>query len=79
MPDGPLLLSPDRLAKSAYREVIIRQPQIFKIQCLRSVRNLFPDNTQPFYAGFGNRNTDTISYETLKINEDKIFIINPKG
>jgi phosphatidate phosphatase LPIN len=42
MPDGPLLLSPDRLAQSLYREVIIKQPHIFKIQCLSTIKNLFP-------------------------------------
>jgi phosphatidate phosphatase LPIN len=31
MPDGPLLLSPDRMAKSFYREVIKRRPDLFKI------------------------------------------------
>lgn len=79
MPDGPLLLSPDRTAKSAYREVVIRQPHKFKIQCLKAIKNLFPAHTEPFYAGFGNRDTDTISYEALSINEGKIFIINPEG
>lgn len=42
LPDGPLLLSPDRTAKSMHREVIIRQPHLFKIHCLKAVRNLFP-------------------------------------
>ena len=62
MPDGPLLLSPDRMMKSIYREAIIKQPHIFKIQCLKTVKNLFPLHTEPFYAGFGNRETDAISY-----------------
>ena len=39
--------------------------------------NLFPESTQPFYAGFGNRKTDFISYKALSMNEKKIFIIDP--
>jgi phosphatidate phosphatase LPIN len=32
----------------------------------------------PFYAGFGNRITDEISYLKVGIPKGKIFIINPK-
>ena len=33
----------------------------------------------PFYAGFGNRNTDYISYKTLGVNENRIYIIDSKS
>lgn len=79
MPDGPLLLSPDRTAKSIYRELIIKKPHHFKIECLTDIKALFPESTQPFYAGFGNRETDAISYRAVAISLGKIFIINPKG
>jgi phosphatidate phosphatase LPIN len=79
MPDGPLLISPDRSATSFYREIIIKKPHLFKIKCLKEIKDLFPADSEPFYAGFGNRDTDYISYKTLSINENKIFIINPKG
>ena len=42
MPDGPLLLSPERLAKSLFVEVVIKQPHIFKIDCLGKIKSLFP-------------------------------------
>jgi phosphatidate phosphatase LPIN len=77
MPDGPLLLSPERLAKSIFVEVVIKQPHIFKIGCLGKIKSLFPLN--PFYAGFGNRETDYKSYTSLGITDSKIFIINTKG
>jgi len=64
--------------KSFSREVIERKPHIFKIETLTNIRNLFPQNT-PFYAGFGNRDTDKRSYSAVEIPENKIFIINPKG
>ena len=79
MPEGPLFLSPDRMVKSMYREMIIKKPHLFKISCLKTIKALFPDVKNPFYAGFGNRNTDTISYNELKLPESKIYIINPKG
>ena len=79
MPDGPLIISPDRSASSMYREMIIKKPHIFKIKCLKEIKNAFPFDIQPFYAGFGNRYTDYITFRALSISEDKIYIINPKG
>jgi len=80
MPDGPLLLSPDRMVKSFLREVVKKQPHIFKIKCLQSIKSLFEkSNPTPFVAGFGNRDTDTISYREVSIDDSKIFIINSKG
>lgn len=37
------------------REVIEKKPEKFKIECLTDIKNLFPQNSQPFYAAFGNR------------------------
>lgn len=39
------------------REVIEKKPEIFKVECLNDIRNLFYPNQQPFYAAFGNRPT----------------------
>ncbi|XP_028772557.1 uncharacterized protein LOC114729686 [Neltuma alba] len=79
LPDGPVLISPDGLFPSLYREVIRRAPHEFKIACLEDIKALFPSNGNPFYAGFGNRDTDEISYLKVGIPKGKIFIINPKG
>ncbi|XP_020517520.1 LOW QUALITY PROTEIN: phosphatidate phosphatase PAH2 [Amborella trichopoda] len=79
LPDGPVVISPDGLFPSLYREVIRRAPHEFKISCLEDIRALFPPDTNPFYAGFGNRDTDEISYLKVGIPKSKIFIINPKG
>lgn len=48
------------------------------IQNLQEIRGLFPPEHNPFYAGFGNRDTDEISYLKVGIPRGKIFIINPK-
>ncbi|TVU24157.1 hypothetical protein EJB05_26558, partial [Eragrostis curvula] len=81
LPDGPVVISPDGLFPSLYREVIRRAPHEFKISCLEAIRALFPpdSNPNPFYAGFGNRDTDELSYLKVGIPIGKIFIINPKG
>ncbi|KAH7315129.1 hypothetical protein KP509_21G035700 [Ceratopteris richardii] len=79
LPEGPVFISPDGLIPSLYREVIRRAPHEFKISCLEGIRDLFPTDVNPFYAGFGNRITDEISYLKVGIPKGKIFIINPKG
>ncbi|KAE8729186.1 Phosphatidate phosphatase PAH2 [Hibiscus syriacus] len=79
LPDGPIVISPDGLFPSLYREVIRRAPHEFKIACLEEIKALFPSDCNPFYAGFGNRDTDEISYVKVGISRGKIFIINPKG
>ncbi|KAK4419132.1 Phosphatidate phosphatase PAH1 [Sesamum alatum] len=79
LPTGPVVISPDGLFPSLYREVIRRAPHEFKIACLEDIKALFPADYNPFYAGFGNRDTDELSYRKIGIPKGKIFIINPKG
>ncbi|XP_026414007.1 phosphatidate phosphatase PAH1-like [Papaver somniferum] len=79
LPSGPVVISPDGLFPSLFREVIRRAPHEFKIACLNDIKALFPKGYNPFYAGFGNRDTDKVSYMNIGIPEGKIFIINPKG
>jgi phosphatidate phosphatase PAH1 len=45
---------------------------------MQDIRSLFPEDCNPFYAGFGNRDTDEISYLKVGIPKGKIFIINPR-
>ncbi|KAI3743400.1 hypothetical protein L1987_61109 [Smallanthus sonchifolius] len=79
LPNGPVVISPDGLFPALYREVIRRAPHEFKIACLEDIKALFPSDYNPFYAGFGNRDTDELSYRKMGIPKGKIFIINPKG
>ena len=44
-----------------------------------NIKSIFPHNSLPFYAGFGNRETDTISYWAVGVELSKIFMINPDG
>ena len=79
LPEGPLIMSPDRLFKSFVREVIERTPQKFKAEKLREIASLFPDERNPFYAGFGNKDTDAIAYRAAGVPLNKIFIINTES
>ncbi|CAG8450681.1 17144_t:CDS:10 [Gigaspora rosea] len=78
LPVGPVIMSPDRLLTAFHREVIMRKPEVFKMKCLRDVKNLFGDRN-PFYAGFGNRITDALSYRSVDVPSSKIFTIDPNG
>lgn len=79
LPNGPVLMSPNRLVESFTREVIRRKPQEFKIAALREIRCLFAPDYNPFHAGFGNRDTDVISYRAVGLIPQRIFVVNPKG
>lgn len=78
LPDGPVIMSPDRLFTSLHREVIMRKPEVFKMACLRDVQRLF-GGRDPFYAGFGNRITDARSYRSVNVPTSRIFTIDPYG
>ncbi|KAF9173406.1 hypothetical protein BGX21_010361 [Mortierella sp. AD011] len=78
LPDGPVIMSPDRLMTAFHREVILRKPEEFKMACLRDIKRLFGDRN-PFYAGFGNRITDALSYRSVGVASSHIFSIDPSG
>ncbi|RLV96097.1 Phosphatidic acid phosphohydrolase 1 [Spathaspora sp. JA1] len=93
LPPGPVILSPDRTFAALRREVVLKKPEVFKMACLSDIRNLFfnrinedgeeqeekDEDQTPFYAGFGNRITDAISYRSVHIPSHRIFTINPDG
>jgi phosphatidate phosphatase LPIN len=76
LPPGPLIMSPDGLFTSLKREVIERKPHLLKIPVLSELKNLFPQDTTPFFAGFGNRDTDGVAYRYLNIPLNNIFLID---
>ncbi|KAI8380073.1 Lipin/Ned1/Smp2-domain-containing protein [Blakeslea trispora] len=78
LPDGPVIMSPDRLFQSFHREVIMRKPEVFKMACLKDIQRLF-GGRDPFYAGFGNRITDARSYRSVNVPTSRIFTIDPYG
>ena len=76
LPKGPVIMSPDRTIAALRREIYLRKPEVFKMACLRDILSLFPGKTNPFYAGFGNRFTDALSYRTVNVPSTRIFTIN---
>jgi len=91
LPDGPMVCSPGRLFECLTREVIMRKPEEFKIAALKDIKTLFVDpltnkpydtndtKNGPFYAGFGNRITDLISYRAVAIPAQMIFTVDHTG
>ena len=85
LPKGPVVLSPDRTFTALRRELYIRKPEVFKMRALREILDLYGP-TPPelrgvgvFYAGFGNRLTDALSYRAVHIPPTRIFTINAQG
>ncbi|CAI5452275.1 unnamed protein product [Caenorhabditis angaria] len=78
LPDGPVLLSPTSIITAFRKEVIERRPEEFKIAALTDLKQLFP-TSNPYYAGFGNRETDVISYRAVSVPAARILIIDPSG
>uniref|UniRef100_A0A8C9W2D9 phosphatidate phosphatase n=1 Tax=Scleropages formosus TaxID=113540 RepID=A0A8C9W2D9_SCLFO len=79
LPRGPLMLSPSSLFSAFHREVIEKKPELFKIECLTDIKNLFQPNREPFYAAFGNRVNDVFAYKQVGVPVCRIFTVNPKG
>ena len=79
LPKGPVILSPDRTIAALRREIYLRKPEVFKMACLRDIGTLFGKDRNPFYAGFGNRLTDALSYRSVNIPQNRIFTINPNA
>ena len=76
LPKGPVIMSPDRTIAALRREIYLRKPEVFKMACLRDISYLFSQRRNPFYAGFGNRLTDALSYRSVNIPSTRIFTIN---
>lgn len=76
LPKGPVIMSPDRTIAALRREIYLRKPEVFKMACLRDILSLFSHKGNPFYAGFGNRLTDALSYRSVNIPSTRIFTIN---
>merc|ERR1719357_1845813 len=78
LPDGPVFLNPDSLLHAIKREVIDKNPEEFKIRCLKDIQSLY-EGTNPFFAGYGNKPNDAYAYRAVGIPVSRIFTINPSG
>jgi phosphatidate phosphatase LPIN len=76
LPKGPIIMDPDGIFSSFKKGILQKQTYLIKILSLLEIKNLFDDNEQHFFAGFGNKETDAIAYRYLGIDLKNIFIIN---
>ena len=76
LPKGPIIMDPDGVFSSFKKGIIQKQQHLIKILSLLEIKNLFNDNEQHFFAGFGNKESDAIAYRYLGIELKNIFIIN---
>ena len=51
----------------------------YLFRCLKDIQALFCANTNPFFAGYGNRPNDAYAYRAVGIPVARIFTINPSG
>ncbi|XP_077365342.1 phosphatidate phosphatase LPIN2-like isoform X3 [Festucalex cinctus] len=79
LPRGPLMLAPSSLFSAFHREMIEKKPEKFKVECLSDIRKLFSAGAHPFYAAFGNRESDVLAYRQAGVSNCRIFTVNPKG
>ena len=56
-------------------QVIRRKPEEFKIACLLDLRSLWPQEHSPFYAGFGNRDSDHVAYAAAGVPPVRFVVI----
>lgn len=76
MPDGPLITCPDVLLHAMQRE-LRKKPHEFKIPTLNNIAALFSPRPNPFVFGFGNRQTDVVSYRACGLDDSKIILFDP--
>ncbi|PWY98213.1 LNS2-domain-containing protein [Testicularia cyperi] len=78
LPDGPVIMSPDRLIASLHREVILRKPEVFKMACLRDIARLFGADPRTAHAQPGG-NLKQIDPEALQQAEKGAGAENSPG
>ena len=61
------------------REVIEKRPEDFKIECLRQIKAIFPEDHNPFHAGFGNKHSvrEVVSLPTSGESGDSVGRVAP--
>ena len=70
--------SDESLLQAGRLEVIEKRPELFKIECLTKLRELFLCST-PFFAGYGNRQNDLVAYEAVGIPRCMLYLMNKNG
>jgi hypothetical protein len=76
LPNGPVLLSPDRLLASDNEDPLTSVTRDFKFAALNGIRTLFPQDVNPFYAAFGNTYADSVVFTQVGVFPGKVFLVD---
>lgn len=74
LPNGPVLLSPDRLLDANPDDLTVTRD--FKFAALKGIRALFPDDVNPFYAAFGKTYADSVVFTEAGVFPGKVFLVD---
>lgn len=74
LPNGPVLLAPDRLLATNSNEMI--DARDFKVAALNGIRALFPSDVNPFYAAFGRTFADSVVFTQVGVFPGKVFLVD---
>lgn len=74
LPNGPVLLAPDRLLATNSNEVI--EARDFKVAALNAIHALFPSDVNPFYAAFGRTLADSVVFTQAGVFPGKVFLVD---
>uniref|UniRef100_K3WBX2 phosphatidate phosphatase n=1 Tax=Globisporangium ultimum (strain ATCC 200006 / CBS 805.95 / DAOM BR144) TaxID=431595 RepID=K3WBX2_GLOUD len=74
LPNGPVLLAPDRLLATNSNEMI--DSRDFKVAALNGIRALFPSDVNPFYAAFGRTFADSVIFTQVGVFPGKVFLVD---
>jgi len=78
VPKDPILCAPHNLFACVTTE-FWKTTAAGKLMHLKAIRNLFPEDSNPFIAGFGNRIHDHVAYKEIGVSPEKIFIVNKQS
>ncbi|TKY84535.1 hypothetical protein EX895_006437 [Sporisorium graminicola] len=79
LPDGPVIMSPDRLIASLHREVILRKPEVFKMACLRDIARLFGADPRTAQSQPGGDIKNSNAEEKENVQKDTGMDESPGG
>jgi phosphatidate phosphatase PAH1 len=83
LPEGPLLMNKDRIMTALYREVILKDTMMSKVDILEQINDAFRaagmTDISPYVWGIGNKEHDAVAYNSCGVSADRILIINPSS
>jgi phosphatidate phosphatase LPIN len=60
LPPGPIITTPNKTINALLKEVVYKEPHLFKIAILKQISQCYTKN--PYAGGFGNKETDDVFF-----------------